>query len=158
MATSEGVWEGEYIYCDAEGKELDRHTSRLTHVFPNDHPQEYHQRNQYEWASGQTEDFEFRFSLDSEAAKHGITQLAWENDRSYGKVWEEPPRVGDLATIRVSWHRTQIDGYAPYDVPHATLHELIQQTLNGSMRSRVWQWFVDEELIGRTIIREKKVA
>ena len=33
---SEGVWEGVYIYTDAEGNELDRHKSRLTHVFPED--------------------------------------------------------------------------------------------------------------------------
>jgi len=121
MATSEGVWEGIYIYTDVDGKELDRHKSRLTHSFPDSHPDEYHQRNQYEWDDGRV-------------------------------------RVGDLATIRVSWHRTEIEGYTPFDIPHATLHEIIQQTLDGSMRSRTWQWFVDRKLIGRTIIHEKRVT
>ncbi len=158
MATSEGIWEGVYIYLDADGKELDRHKSRLTHVFPDSHPDEYHQRNQYEWEDGRAEDLEFRFGLDKKAASVGITQLSWETDRSYGHVWEEPVRVGDLATIRVSWHRTEIEGYTPFDIPHATLHEIIQQTLDGSMRSRVWQWFVDHELVGRTIIREKRIT
>lgn len=158
MATSEGVWEGTYIYTDVEGKELDRHRSRLTHQFPENLPDEYHQRNQYEWDDGKTEDFEFRFGLDKEAAKVGVTQLAWVTDRSQGYVWEEPKRIGDLATVRVSWHRSEVEGYTPYDVPYATLHELIQQTLDGSMRSRVWQWYVDGDLIGRTIIKEKRVS
>ena len=46
---SEGIWEGVYIYQDVEGNELDRHKSRLTHVFPEDRPNDYDQRNQYEW-------------------------------------------------------------------------------------------------------------
>lgn len=158
MATSEGVWEGTYIYCDADGNEVDRHKSRLTHSFPDSHPDEYRQRNQYEWANGRTEDLEFRFQLDAEAEKKGITQLSWETDRSYGKVWEEPLRIGDLATVRVSWHRTEIDGYIPFDVPHATLHEIIQQRLDGGMRARTWQWFVDNDLVGRTIIKEKRIT
>ena len=158
MATSEGIWEGVYIYYDADGQEVDRHKSRLTHTFPESQPDEYHQRNQYEWADGRSEDLEFRFGLDHKAAQVGVTQLTWDTERSYGKVWEEPVRVGDLATVRVSWHRTEIEGYTPFDIPHATLHEIIQQTLDGSMRSRVWQWFVDHELVGRTMIREKRIT
>lgn len=158
MATSEGVWEGIYIYSDAMGKEVDRHKSRLTHTFPNDLPNEYHQRNQYEWADGRTQDLSFRFKLDEEAAKNGMTQLTWDTDRSYGKVWEEPLRVGNLATVRVSWHRTEVDGYAPFDIPRATLHEIIQQRLDGGLRARTWQWFLDEDLIGRTIIKEKRLS
>ena len=158
MSTCEGVWEGIYIYTDVEGKELDRHRSRLTHQFPTDLPEEYHQRNQYEWGDGRTEDFEFRFKLDQEAAKVGVTQLAWHTDRSEGYVWEEPRRIGNFATVRVSWHRSEVEGYTPYDVPYATLHELIQQADDGSLRSRVWQWYVDGDLIGRTIIKEKRVS
>lgn len=158
MATSEGVWEGLYIYNDADGKEVGRHRSRLTHIFPDDHPDEYHQINHYEWDDGKTESLEFRFKLDAVAAKVGVTQLAWENERSHGMVWEEPIRVGDMSTIRVSWHRTQIDGYAPYDVPQATLHEIIQQHMKGNHRARVWQWLVDGEIVGRTMIKEQRVS
>lgn len=148
---SEGVWEGTYIYTDPEGRELDRHSSRLTHAFPEDAPNEYHQRNQYTWQDGRTEDLRFKFVLQ-------VNELVFETDRSYGRVWDEPVRVGELASVRVSWHRTEVQGYSPYDVPHATIHELIQMDKDFVHRGRVWQWFAEGELIGRTIIKEKRVS
>ena len=149
---SEGVWEGVYIYQDIEGKELGRHKSRLTHIFPDDKPMEYHQRNQYTWDNGQTEDFRFHFVMNEDNEMH------FENERSKGAVWEEKKRIGDLSNIRVSWHRKEIEGYAPYDVPSATIHELIEMDKDYKHRGRVWQWYVDGELIGRTIIKEHRVA
>jgi len=148
---SEGVWEGEYIYQDTQGKELGGHKSRLTHIFPDDKPLEYHQRNQYEWADGSTEDFHFKFKINED------NEMAFKNERSHGHVWEEKKRVGDMANVRVSWHRTEIEGYAPYDVPHATIHELIEMDKDFKHRGRVWQWYVDGELVGRTIIKERRV-
>lgn len=153
---SEGVWEGEYIYTDIQGKELDRHKSRLTHTFPVDRPNEYDQRNQYTWDDGKTEDFRFTFKMtgDDESGY----EMGFESERSKGLVWEEPLRIGDLATIRVSWHRTLIEGYSPFDVPAAMIHELIQMDKDYNHRGRVWQWYLDGELIGRTIIKEQRVA
>lgn len=148
---SEGIWEGVYIYCDPEGNELDRHKSRLTHIFPDDKPDEYHQRNQYEWDDGRTEDLTFVFQRDED-------EMKWGNDRSYGKVWEEKKRVGDMANVRVSWHRTKIEGYSPFDLPYATIHELIEMDADFQHRARVWQWYVDGELKGRTIIKENRVG
>lgn len=158
MATSEGIWEGIYIYTDSDGKEVGRHRSCLTHIFPEDHPDEYHQVNRYDWEDGKSEEFKFKFKLDEEAAKDGVYQLSWKNERSHGLVWEEPIRVGELSTIRVSWHRSEIEGYAPYDIPYATLHEIISQEMHGDNRARVWQWLVDGEIVGRTLIKEKRVA
>lgn len=149
---SEGVWEGVYIYQDVEGNELGRHKSRLTHIFPEDKPLEYHQRNQYFWDNGDTEDFRFHFVINDD------NEMEFKNERSHGCVWEEKPRVGDMANVRVSWHRSEIEGYAPYDVPHATIHELIEMDKDFQHRGRVWQWYVDGELIGRTIIKEHRVT
>jgi len=153
---SEGIWEGEYIYTDTEGKVLDRHKSRLTHMFPEDRPYEYDQRNQYEWEDGRTEDIKFSFTMTG--SDEDGWEMGFENDRSQGLVWEEPLRIGDLATVRVSWNRKHIDGYSPYDVPGAMIHELIEMDKSYKHRGRVWQWFVDGELIGRTIIKEKRVG
>jgi|GEM_PF-356136 len=153
---SEGVWKGVYIYQDVEGNELDRHNSLLTHTFPDDRPNDYDQRNQYEWADGKTEDFRFSFSMtgDDESGY----EMGFENERSKGLVWEEPLRIGELATVRVSWLRKEIEGYSPYDVPSAMIHELIQMDADYKHRGRVWQWYVDGELIGRTIIKEQRVG
>ena len=153
---SEGIWEGVYIYQDVEGNELDRHKSRLTHIFPEDRPNDYDQRNQYEWADGKTEDFKFSFEMtgDDESG----WEMSFENERSSGLVWEEPLRIGDLATIRVSWNRTNIEGYTPFDVPTAMIHELIEMDKDYKHRGRVWQWYIDGELIGRTIIKEHRVG
>jgi len=153
---SEGVWEGVYIYTDAEGNELDRHASKLTHMFPEDRPNEYDQRNEYSWDNGKTEKIEFSFKMTGDD-KNGY-EMSFENERSKGLVWEEPLRIGDLATVRVSWLRKEIEGYSPYDVPSAMIHELIEMDKNYQNRGRVWQWFVDGELIGRTIIKEHRVA
>lgn len=147
----EGVWEGVYIYCTPEGKELDRHKSRLTHMFPEDKPDEYHQRNQYFWEDGREEDLLFIFKLDG-------NEMKWQSDRSYGCVWEEKQRVGDMANVRVSWHRTDLQGYSPFDIPYATIHELIEMDAAYKHRARVWQWYVDGVIAGRTIIQEKRVA
>ena len=147
---SEGVWEGVYIYTDPYGKELDRHNSRLTHIFPDDQPTWYHQENHYEWADGKTETIKFGFEMKNK-------ELSFENERSSGLVWEEPLRIGDMATIRVSWLRKEIEGYSPYDVPNAMIHELIEMDKDYQHRGRVWQWFKDGELIGRTIIKEHRV-
>ena len=153
---SEGVWEGVYIYTDAEGKELDRHKSRLTHVFPDDRPNMYDQTNEYTWESGQKEKIQFSFEMTGND-EDGY-QMSFENERSQGLVWEEPLRISDLATIRVSWLRKEIEGYSPYDIPSAMIHELIEMDKDYQHRGRVWQWFVNGELIGRTIIKERRVA
>ena len=149
---SEGVWQGVYIYQDAEGNELGRHKSTLTHMFPEDKPNEYHQRNFYEWDDGKTEDIHFKFEMNEDH------EMVFENERSYGCVWEEKKRVGDMSNVRVSWHRKEIEGYAPYDVPSATIHELIEMDKDYKHRARTWQWFVDGELIGRTIIKEHRIG
>jgi len=150
---SEGVWEGVYIYTDPEGRELDRHASRLTHEFPEDAPYEYRQHNHYEWADGRTEDLRFVFVMTP-----GEGRLKWENERSTGLVWEEPLQIGDLASVRVSWLRTVIEGYSPFDVPSAMIHEIIQMDKDYQHRGRVWQWFMNGELIGRTLIKERRVS
>lgn len=148
---SEGIWEGVYIYSDPEGREVDRHTSRLTHVFPDDSANEYHQTNEYTWADGRSEKLSFKFLMT-------VNELIFETERSYGRVWEEPIRVGDMPTVRVSWHRTAIQGYSPFDIPYATIHELIQMDAAFKYRGRVWQWFKDGKLIGRTLVNEQRVG
>ena len=63
-----------------------------------------------------------------------------------------------MANLRVSWHRTDVAGYSPFDRPYATIHELIEMDADFKHRARVWQWYHDGELIGRTIIKEQRVA
>lgn len=152
---SEGVWEGVYIYQDVEGNELDRHKSRLTHIFPTDRPNDYDQRNQYEWADGRKEDFKFSFAMTGDDTAG--YRMSFENERTQGLVWEEPLQIGDLCTIRVSWNRMNIDENTPFDVSSAMIHEIIQMDKDYKNRGRVWQWYSNGELIGRTVIKERRV-
>ena len=151
LALIEGVWEGTYTYAAPDGSILDIHKSRLTHVFPESAPDEYHQTNEYTWESNKTERIEFAFKLRGQ-------ELAFDQKRAKGRVWEEELRLGDLATIRVSWERTDHVGYTPYDLTDCCVHELIQINQEATKRARVWQWFQDGELVQRTLIKEVRIA
>ena len=150
LALIEGIWEGTYSYAAPDGRILDVHKSRLTHVFPDSAPDEYHQTNAYTWESGQTERIEFAFKLQGD-------ELAFDQNRAKGRVWEEDIRIGDLPTIRVSWERTDHVGYTPYDLTDCCVHELIQIDRDATKRARVWQWFQEGELVQRTFIKEVRV-
>ena len=43
-------------------------------------------------------------------------------------------------------------------MPDAYLYEMIQLSDCGRYRSRVWQWFADGKLTGRTLIDEQRVS
>ena len=105
---SEGVWEGVYIYQDIEGNELGRHKSRLTHTFPDDKPLEYHQRNQYFWDNGDTEDFRFHFVMNED------NDMAILPSRSTSCVFAVASELYELALIHISEPSTDNQFYAPF--------------------------------------------
>lgn len=53
-------------------------------------------------------------------------------------------------TVMLHWVRK--------DMPQAYLYEMIQLSDCGRYRSRVWQWFADGKLTGRTLIDEERVS
>lgn len=151
LARIKGVWEGAYAYVDPNGKLLDQHQCKLIHIFPDDNPEEYHQINEYIWNDGKKERLEFVFKLQG-------NELSFTHPRAVGYVWEEKLRIGELATLRVSWLRSDHQGYSPYDLPNCCVHELIQINSDATKRARVWQWFQNEELVQRTVIEEVRVS
>lgn len=140
IARHEGVWEGVYRYYDPEGNKVDEHRSRLECRFPDSGPYPYHQTNHYTWADGRTETREFPATIEN-------GKLVW-----HGLIdgWcAEVPLDGFGRTLMLYWTRK--------DEPDVYLYEMIQLSDCGRYRSRVWQWFRDGRLTGRTLIDEEKV-
>ena len=58
LAWHEGEWEGAYVHVDANGKEVDRHASRLSCQFPSeDDGCDYFQINECMSEDGQSKRF-----------------------------------------------------------------------------------------------------
>lgn len=151
MATGEGIWEGEYLYVDPLGNLLDRHRSRLYCMYPDEEPELYRQKNVYTWGNGRELSLSFEFRMQESG------RLRYQTPRVTGEVWEEP-LIGGYPTIRLTWQRTAHPGDYAQDLPNARVHEIIQQLPEQNHRARVWQWFVDDRLVQRTLITETRVS
>ncbi|MFN0087212.1 MAG: DUF3598 domain-containing protein [Blastocatellia bacterium] len=136
LARHEGEWIGTYIYVDAEGGIVDRHTSHLTCAFPADGEADYLQINRYAWESGRAEEHRF-------PAIFRDGSLWLDSERLKGRAWEV-----DEKTIIMTWrYKADLERY---------LYEMIQISSDGADRARTWHWFEHGELVKRTLIKEKR--
>lgn len=138
LARHEGEWVGTYIYIDAEGKILDRHSSHLTCRFPDADLNAYHQTNRYTWDDGRTEEHQF-------PATYRDGKIWFDTERIRGYAWEV-----DDKTLMLTWHYRR--------EPEKYLYEMIQLSSDGHHRARTWHWFDENgEIYKRTIIKEERV-
>lgn len=138
----EGVWEGTYRYYDAAGVQTDAHASRLICRFPKSGPYPYHQTNYYRWDNGREEVRDF-------PAHIRAGRVRWDNELING--WAADIPLDEFnRTVMLHWVRT--------DMPDAYLYEMIQLSDCDRYRSRVWQWFAEGRLTGRTLIDEQRVS
>lgn len=135
LARHDGEWEGEYVVVDAEGNVTDRHRSYLECRFPEGEPGvDYHQTNTYTWADGTQEVHRF-------PARYADGAIWFDTERIKGHAWEVDDRCVVLTWV-----------YQGREQLH--LYELIHLSEDGNHRARVWQWFRDDELFQRTLIKE----
>ncbi len=138
LARHEGNWEGLYIHVDLENREIDRHVAKLQCSCPDNGSHAYLQINTYIWPDGRTERIEF-------PAIYRDKAIWWDTDLIYGRAWEIDDR-----SIVLTWTRK--------DLPGSYLYEMIQISEDNNHRGRTWHWFVDDRLIRRTCIQEKRVG
>ncbi len=138
LARHEGEWKGEYIHVATDNSLIDRHNSHLICTFPDAGHYPYVQKNIYTWDDGRREELDF-------PAKYEASRIWWDNDRIAGSAWEI-----DHRTVVLSWTRK--------DLPGSYLYEMIQINDSADKRARTWHWFVDDELIRRTCIKEARIA
>jgi hypothetical protein len=142
LARHEGDWEGEYIYVDAAGNEIDRHKSHLSCTFPTHGEFPYVQINRYSWADGRTEVINF-------PARYADGRIWWDTDRIRGWACSVSEDLESRTTM-LNWIRK--------DMPDTYLYEMIQISADNNKRSRTWHWFKDDELYQRTIITERRIG
>lgn len=140
LARHEGVWEGVYRYYDARGEKTDEHASTLVCRFPRSGRWPYHQTNFYRWADGRTQTRDFPALIEN-------GRLIWQGGLIRG--WAADVDLDDFA-------RTSMLYWVRGDEPDTYLYEMIQLSDCGQYRARVWQWFRDGKLTGRTLIDERK--
>lgn len=133
-----GVWEGSYRLVDLEGRDLDRHASRVEVSFPEDEAHHYLQRNRFSWNDGRVVEAEH-------PGVYSDGRLWWNTGLIRGCAWQ-----GDERTCILTWERT--------DAPGAHLYELIVLAPDGLTRARTWHWFRNGACYQRTLIDERKVA
>lgn len=138
----EGVWDGVYRYYDPDGRQIDRHYSRLHCRFPVEAPGTYRQTNRYVWDDGRTELREFPALITA-------GRLVWQGQLIRG--WAADVGLDEFArTSMLYWTRRHEPGVYVY--------EMIQLSDCGQHRARVWQWFRDGRLAQRTLIDETRVS
>ena len=136
LARHLGEWRGEYIHVAPDNSLLDRHASHLICTIPEAGDHDYMQTNIYTWSDGRREELDF-------PARYESGRIWWDNDRIVGSAWEI-----DHRTIVLSWSRK--------DLPGSYLYEMIQINDDNDKRARTWHWFVGDELIRRTCIKEAR--
>jgi len=138
LARHEGEWRGEYIHVAPDNSLIDRHASHLICAFPGGGEYDYFQKNIYTWNDGRREELDF-------PARYRDGRIWWDNERIAGSAWEIDER-----TIVLQWSRK--------DLPRSYLYEMIQINESNDKRGRTWHWFVDDELVRRTCIKESRTA
>jgi len=138
LARHEGEWRGEYIHVAPDNTLIDRHGSHLICAFPDAGGYDYVQKNIYTWGDGRREELDF-------PARYRSGRIWWDNDRIVGSAWEI-----DQRTIMLNWSRK--------DLPGSYLYEMIQINEANDKRGRTWHWFVADELVRRTCIKESRIV
>lgn len=138
LARHEGEWQGEYIHVAPDNRLIDRHGSHLICAFPESGEYPYFQKNIYTWSDGRRQELDF-------PAKYRDGRIWWDNERIRGAAWEVDER-----TILLNWTRK--------DMPGSYLYEMIQISAGNDQRARTWHWFMNDELVNRTCIKEARIA
>ena len=138
LARHEGEWRGEYIHVAPDNSLIDRHGSLLICSFPESGEYPYFQKNIYTWSDGRRQELDF-------PAKYRDGRIWWDNERIRGAAWEVDER-----TILLNWTRK--------DMPGSYLYEMIQISQGNDQRARTWHWFMNDELVNRTCIKEARIA
>lgn len=142
LGRHEGVWEGDYIYYNSAGHEIDRHKSVLLCRMIDDGPHPYHQTNYYTWANGRTDVRDF-------PAEYRDKRIWWDNELIVG--WAAEVALDEKArTMMLYWQRT--------GDPSLYLYEMIQLADHGTDRCRTWHWIRNGLLETRTAIQETLVT
>lgn len=142
LARHEGVWDGTYVYFNAQNEKIDEHASRLLCRITNDEANPYHQTNHYKWADGRYEIREF-------PATFRDGRVWWDNDLIQGWAAEVPLDAYNR-TVMLYWQRT--------GDPSLYLYEQIQISDDGQDRCRTWHWIRNGKLETRTAIQERFVT
>ncbi|MCA3254246.1 MAG: DUF3598 domain-containing protein [Alphaproteobacteria bacterium] len=144
VADQAGVWDGEYIHLDAEGREIDRHASRLVCRLEDgpDGVARLSQSNIYTWADGTREVRYF----------DGI----FRGDR----VWISNDLIdGWTASLSLDpTERTIMVGWTRVSEPDFRYYEMITVAEDRRAKNRTWHWYRRGRLFQRTIINETKTA
>lgn len=144
VADQAGVWDGEYIHLDAEGREIDRHGSRLVCRLMDgpDGEAVLSQSNLYSWADGSKEVryFEGIFRGD---------RLWISNSLIDGWTGAVSLDITDR-TIMVGWTRS--------GEPDFRYYEMITVAEDGDAKNRTWHWYRKGRLFQRTIINERRTS
>jgi hypothetical protein len=145
LASSAGVWDGEYIHVDRDAKVIDRHRSRLLVRVFDEGELPYHQTNIYMWDDGRQDRFDFRGQY-----VNGSREIAFDTPRITGFVKELPEDPFNRSRF-LYWRRK--------DLPEVYFYELITVTDDKRQRYRTWQWIHERDgVFQRTLINERKVS
>lgn len=138
-----GVWDGEYVYFDANHNIIDRHKSRLICRYDDEGPRpKIRQSNIYTWADGTQEVRYFEGWL-------GGDRIWFDNDLIRG--WTADIKLDPTGrSIMVSWVRK--------DALDIQFYELINTSPDGERKNRAWQWYRDGHLFQRTLINETRTS
>ena len=136
LARTLGVWSGTYTKVDPLGAVLDRHRSRLTCSWLDDHT--YLQVNEYTWDDGRRQEFRF-----PGVVSHG--RLHFDTERILGDCWEIGP-----TNLVLNW--------VYKDDPSGFLWELMTLSDDFRRKSRVWQFFDSHQLTAVMLIKEERVG
>ncbi len=136
MRAHEGVWEGVYRHLDAEGREIDRHDSRVVCRFPEAGPVFYVQEITFRWPDGRVRENRFDGVIEGD-------RVVFDTETFEGAAWES----GDLVLLHLNRK----------DEPGAYFVEVIALAEGGRARARTWHWFKDGALYRRTLCDERRV-
>ena len=136
MQAHAGVWVGEYTHMGADGAVLDRHTSRVECVFPEQGEYAYVQHNHLTWDDGR----------EQRATLCGVFrdgQLRFDTENFSGHCWETRDGI-----IMLNLER--------FDEPGARFYESIVLGDTGAHRARSWLWFKEGRLFKTTLCNESR--
>ena len=136
MRAHEGIWEGVYRHLDPEGREIDRHDSRVVCRFPETGAVFYIQEITFRWPDGRVREDRFDGVIEG-------GRVLFNTETFSGAAWES----GDLVLLHLDRK----------DEPGAYFVEVIALAEGGRSRARTWHWFKDGALYRRTLCDERRV-
>lgn len=137
LAKHEGGWEGTYTFVNLRGEIQDQYDFVIDVRLSDDDAHAYQQQTDYRWPDGRTESRFFE-------AQHEQGQLAWDNGRIAGHMWQLDDRSLYLRF-----------GFAAN--PDVACFEMIQISDDGQRRGRSWLWYRNDVLYQSVLVDERRV-